>query len=125
MGKKFGKDFWWCFAPLEKLPKFDENLRFFPPILEAIRTFVYPCPSDYQPILGFACPLIREILVKILNFITYRAGGGRRVKMGKYFLKTASGSGSNITQGQLQITLIFETSREIKKSYEHLQKLYS
>ena len=27
----------------ENLPKFDENLRFFPPILEAIRTFVYPC----------------------------------------------------------------------------------
>jgi hypothetical protein len=26
----------------ENLPKFDENLRFFPPILEAIRTFVYP-----------------------------------------------------------------------------------
>ena len=26
----------------EKLPKFDENLRFFPPILEAIKTFVYP-----------------------------------------------------------------------------------
>ena len=79
--------------------KFDENSRFSPPTLEAIRTFVYTCPSDYQPILGFACPLIREILVKILNFITYRAGGGRRVKMGKYFLKTASGSGSNITQG--------------------------
>ena len=43
MGKKFGKDFWRCFAPPEKLPKFDENLRFFPPILEAIRTFVCPC----------------------------------------------------------------------------------
>ena len=27
----------------ENLPKFDENLKFFPPILEAIRTFVYPC----------------------------------------------------------------------------------
>ena len=27
----------------DNLPKFDENLRFFPPILEAIRTFVYPC----------------------------------------------------------------------------------
>ena len=26
----------------ENLPRFDENLRFFPPILEAIRTFVYP-----------------------------------------------------------------------------------
>ena len=89
-----------------------------------ITLFFILIPSDYQPILGFVCPLIREILVKTLNFITYRAGGGRRVKMGKYFLKTASGSGSNITQGQLQITLIFETSREIKKSYEHLQKLY-
>ena len=52
-------------------------------------------PSDYQPILGFVCPLIREILLKILNFITYRVGGGRRVKMGKYFLNTAYGSGSN------------------------------
>ena len=39
---------WWCFVPPENLPKFDENLRFFPPILEAIRTFVYrdsPCLS--------------------------------------------------------------------------------
>ena len=27
----------------ENLPKFDENLIFFPPILEALRTFVYPC----------------------------------------------------------------------------------
>ena len=54
-------------------------------------------PSDYQPILGFVCPLFREILLKIINFITYRAGGGRTVKMGKYFLNTASGSGSNIT----------------------------
>ena len=54
-------------------------------------------PSDYQPILGFVCPLFREILLKIINFITYRAGGGRHVKMGKYFLNTASGSGSNIT----------------------------
>ena len=53
-------------------------------------------PSDYQPILGFVCPLIREILLKILNFITYRAGGGKRVKMGKYFLNLVSGSGSNI-----------------------------
>ena len=53
-------------------------------------------PSDYQPILGFVCPLIREILLKILNFITYRADGGRRVKMGKYFLNLVSGSGSNI-----------------------------
>ena len=26
----------------KNLPKFGENLRFFPPILEAIRTFVYP-----------------------------------------------------------------------------------
>ena len=43
-------------------------------------------PSDYQPILGFVCPLIREILIKILAFIAYRAGGGRRVKIGKYFL---------------------------------------
>ena len=54
-------------------------------------------PSDYQPILGFVSPLYREILVKILNFITYRAGGGKHVKMGKHFLKTASGSGSNIS----------------------------
>ena len=53
-------------------------------------------PSDYQPILGLVCPLIREILLKSLNFITYRAGGGRRVKLGKYFLNTASGSESNI-----------------------------
>ena len=40
-------------------------------------------PSAYQPILGFFCPLLREIFLKILNFITYRAGGGRHVKMGK------------------------------------------
>ena len=53
-------------------------------------------PSDYQPILGFVCPLFREILLKIINFITYRAGGGRRVKMGKYFFNLVSGSGSNI-----------------------------
>ena len=53
-------------------------------------------PSDYQPILGFVCPLFREILLKIINFITYRAGGGRTVKMGKYVLNTAFGSGSNI-----------------------------
>ena len=39
----FGKEIWCCFAPPpENLPKFDENLRFFPPIMEAIRTFVYP-----------------------------------------------------------------------------------
>jgi hypothetical protein len=43
-------------------------------------------PSDYQPILGFVCPLIRDLLLKILNFITYRAGGGRTAKIGKYFL---------------------------------------
>ena len=43
-------------------------------------------PSDYQPILGFICPLIRDILLKILNFITYRAGGGRTTKICKYFL---------------------------------------
>ena len=53
-------------------------------------------PSDYQPILGFVCPLFREILLKIINFITYTAGGGRTVKMGKYVLNTAFGSGSNI-----------------------------
>ena len=45
-------------------------------------------PSAYQPILGFFCPLLRGTFLKILNFITYRAGGGRRVKMGKYFLNT-------------------------------------
>ena len=56
-------------------------------------------PSNYQPILGLVCPILREILLQILNFITCRAGGGRRVKMGKRFLNTASGSGSNITQG--------------------------
>ena len=43
-------------------------------------------PSDYQPILGLICPLLRELLLKILNFITYRAGGGKNVKMGKFFL---------------------------------------
>ena len=53
-------------------------------------------PSDYQPILGIVCPVFREILLKIINFITYRAGGGRTVSMGKYLLNTASGSGSNI-----------------------------
>ena len=53
-------------------------------------------PSYYQPILGFVSPLYREIILKILNFMTYKAGGGRRVKMGNYFLNTASGSGSNI-----------------------------
>ena len=45
-------------------------------------------PSDYQPILGFVCPLIRDILLKILNFITYRVGGGRCTKMGKCFIHT-------------------------------------
>ena len=54
-------------------------------------------PSDYQPILGLVCPLLREFLLKILNFITYKVGGGKHVKMGKYFLDTASSSGSNIT----------------------------
>ena len=42
-------------------------------------------PSAYQPILGFFCPLLREVFLKILNFITYRAGGGRHVKMGMFF----------------------------------------
>ena len=42
-------------------------------------------PSAYQPILGFLSPLVREILQKTLNFITHRAGGGRLVKMGKFF----------------------------------------
>ena len=54
-------------------------------------------PSDYQPILGLVCPLLRDILLKILNFITYNVGGGKHVKMGKYFLDAASSSGSNIT----------------------------
>ena len=40
-------------------------------------------PSNYQPILGFVSPLYRAIILKILNFVTYRAGGGRHVKMGK------------------------------------------
>ena len=53
-------------------------------------------PSYYQPILGFVSPLYRAIILKILNFLTYRADGGRHVKMGNYFLNTASGSGSNI-----------------------------
>ena len=44
-------------------------------------------PSAYQPILGFFSPLLREILQKTLNFITHRAGGGRHVKMGMFFLK--------------------------------------
>ena len=74
-------------------------------LYDVLGTFLYAyltllfilIPSDYQPILGFVCPLIREILLKILNFITYRAGGGRRVKMGKYFLNLVSSSGSNIT----------------------------
>ena len=42
----FGEEIWegvLVVRPPENLPKFDENLRFFPPILEAIRTFVYPC----------------------------------------------------------------------------------
>ena len=51
-------------------------------------------PSDYQPILGFVCPLLREIFMKILNFITYRAGGGENVKMGKFFFNAASCSGA-------------------------------
>ena len=42
-------------------------------------------PSDYQPILGFVCPLLRFFFLKIFNFITYRAGGGRIVKMGMFF----------------------------------------
>jgi hypothetical protein len=46
-------------------------------------------PGDYQPILGFVCPLIREINQKILNSLAYRAAGGknlRHVKIGKLFL---------------------------------------
>ena len=54
-------------------------------------------PSNYQPILGIFCPLFSEVLLKILIFITHRAGGGRHVKMGKCYLNTASGKGSNIT----------------------------
>ena len=45
-------------------------------------------PEDYQPILGFVCPLIREINQKILNSLAYRAAGGknlRHVKIGKFF----------------------------------------
>ena len=45
-------------------------------------------PSAYQPILGFFSPLLREIIQKTLNFITHRAGGGRHVKMGMFFLKS-------------------------------------
>ena len=43
-------------------------------------------PEDYQPILGFVCPLIREINQKILNSFAYRASGGknlRHVKIGE------------------------------------------
>ena len=47
-------------------------------------------PSTYQPILGFFSPLLRDIFQKTLNFITYRAGGGRDVKMGMFFLKIKS-----------------------------------
>ena len=43
-------------------------------------------PSDYQTILGFVCPIIREIFLKTLNFFTCRSGGGKIVKMGKFFL---------------------------------------
>ena len=43
-------------------------------------------PSDYQPILGFVCPILREIFMKTLNFFTCRSGGGKNVKMGKFFL---------------------------------------
>ena len=46
-------------------------------------------PEEYQPILGFVCPLLREINLKILNFLAYRAAGGknlRHVKIGKLFL---------------------------------------
>ena len=46
-------------------------------------------PSNYQPILGLVNPLISNFLLKILNFITSKAGGGKNVKMGKYFLNTA------------------------------------
>ena len=42
-------------------------------------------PEEYQPILGFVCSILREINQKILNFIIYRAGGGRHVKMGMFF----------------------------------------
>ena len=42
-------------------------------------------PSDYQPILGFVCPILREIFLKTLNFFTCRSGGGKNVKMGKFF----------------------------------------
>ena len=43
-------------------------------------------PSNYQFILGFVCPLLRNIFLKILNFLAYRAAGGknlRHVKIGK------------------------------------------
>ena len=59
----------------------------FVPFLYAFATVLFILiPSNYQPILGFFCPLLREIVLKILNFITYRAGGGRRTKMSKYFI---------------------------------------
>ena len=44
-------------------------------------------PDEYQPILGFVCPLIREINQKILSSLAYRAAGGknlRYVKLGKF-----------------------------------------
>ena len=44
--------------------------------------------EDYQPILGFVCPLIREINENILNYLAYRAAGDknlRHVKIGKFF----------------------------------------
>ena len=41
-------------------------------------------PSEYQPILGFVCALLRNFNQRILNIITYRAGGGRHTKMGKF-----------------------------------------
>ena len=59
----------------------------FVPYLYALTQVLFIIiPSNYQPILGFFCPLLREIVLKILNFITYRAGGGRSTKMSKYFI---------------------------------------
>ena len=48
-------------------------------------------PRDYQPILGIFFPLLREILLKILKFITCKAGGCRIGKMGKFLLNQITG----------------------------------
>ena len=77
-------------------------------------------PEDYQPILGFVTPLIREINQRILNSLAYRAAGGknlRHVKIGKFFHNQIRFQGSITFQAFFFEILIFPPySNSISKS---------